>query len=251
MSSKPIITKHFIPTINESGATEVDVLISLSQKAIQAGLIKRVGQRGFCVLIILASYMNKHHVSFPSQSKIVELAGMSRPTIAKALNDLIELGVVETITNGKNNSYKVNFTALKTLYIEKEATEEDDETYIPEVVFSNARDVADYFAEKYNAVYGVPYTINFGRDLKLIKDKILGTYTSVEIQQAIDIAVEHYGDEWANANYLRPTIPMLATWLINEALTYKSRADKDKDLLEQRIKDAETTDMTDIALELF
>lgn len=246
----PIITKHFIPTVDDNGIVEVDLLISLSQKAIHAGLIKRVGQRGFCVLVVLASYMNKNNVSYPSQTKIVELIGMSRPTVAKAINDLVEVGVVETVSDGRKNTYKINFTALKTLHV-IEDKEEDEPVYIPEEVFATSKDVANYFADKYRAVYGVPYTINFGRDLALIKTKILGKYTDVDIKKAIDTAVENYADEWANANYLRPTIPMLATWLINDALAFSAKANQDKDQLHQRIKDAEMADMTDVALKLF
>lgn len=245
--NKPIITKHFIPT----ESNEVEILLSISNKAIQSGLIKRVGQRGFSVLVVLASYMNKNHVSFPSQGKIAELVGMSRPTVTKAINELVELGVVSMIEDGRHKHYQVNFTALKTLHVKEELDAETDKDIIPEIVFTNSKDVANYFADKYKEVYGSAYTINYGRDLSLIKNKILNNYSDVDIKRAIDIAIENYENQWANANYLRPTIPMLATWLINDALAWDSKQQKDQDELAQRIKDAEADDMTDIALELF
>ena len=88
--------------------------------------------------------------------------------------------------------------------------------------------MANYFADKYKEVYGSPTQLTTEGTLSLIKNKILNNYSDVDIKRAIDIAIENYENQWANANYLRPTIPMLATWLINDALAWDSKQQKDQ-----------------------
>lgn len=255
IKDKNIVSVYFIPTVEDDGSEGVDVRVSLSQKQIQDGVLKKIGQRGSLVLLVLTSYMNRKSLSYPSQSRIADLTGMSVPTVRKALEDLEDIGIITTHRNQGNNVYEINNADIGVLNIYKddgnEQQEELKDDLVPDIVFTSSKDVATYFAKKYKQVFGTNYTINFGRDLSLIKNKVLDRYSDNQIQTAIDIAIENYEDEWANPKYFRPTISMFCSWLINEALAYADREKHEEDQVEQRKKEAEETDMSEIALDLF
>lgn len=244
-----VITKTFTPLIDSNGKKEVSVNVGTNISHVQSGLIKRVGYKGYCVLVVLVSYMNKEHVSFPSMTKIGELTGMSRQTVSKGIKDLEALGIIEKVNEKRFSEYKIHYTINLTndpILIEEQKEEE-----APEVVFTNAKDVAFYFAKRYEQEYGHAYMINYGRDLGLIKNKLQKTYSDDEIKTIIDVAVKEYRNKWANENYAYPTIPMLASWLSNQALTLYKEKQQKRDKLYDNIKSSEETDETDLALDVF
>jgi hypothetical protein len=90
----------------------------------------------------------------------------------------------------------------------------------------NSGDVIDYFCRKYREHYSVVYTVNRGRDHKLVKDKLLANYTPGQIKAIIDIVFEHFDRKWANNKYPRPHIGALTTFLANEALAIIAAEEK-------------------------
>jgi predicted transcriptional regulator len=83
----------------------------------------------------------------------------------------------------------------------------------------NAKDVISLFCSKYREVYNVNYSnINFGRDMKQIKQKLLTNYSDEQIEQIIAVAIEEYDKRWKREQYPRPTLPALYTWLADAAM---------------------------------
>lgn len=248
---KVIISKTFTPLVDSEGNSSTDISVGIRADLIQKGMIKRMGYRGFSVLTVLVSYMNKEFISFPSMTRIGDLTGMSRQTVAKAINDLEALGVIQKVHSDRRYEYKVNYTSNLTNDPVLIESKEEVEDVVPEVVFTSAKDVAFYFAKKYEKQYGHKYMINYGRDLSLIKNKLMKAYSDEELANVIDTAIELYREKWANDNYAYPTIPMLATWLGNQARSaVKVQKDK-RNKLYDTSKKAEELDETDIALDIF
>lgn len=250
MSERKLFRKYFIP--NEHG---VNIWASYENRAIQNGMIKELGQRGFLVLTVLISYMNKNQESYPSQTKIGELIGMSTPTVRKALDDLMEHGMISRVKpeGRRNYVYKINFSENLVLDTEEDLRDNSKEAdgIVPDVVFSSSRDVADYFAKKFKDVYGYGYTINFGKELSLINNKIMDQFNDEQIKDGIDVAVENYEEVWANDKYSKPTISMLSTWLMTEALNFKDKDIRNQEDLDKAIKEAQESDQSDVFLDLF
>lgn len=64
------------------------------------------------VLTALCTWWNCEHI-YPSWAAIEQRSGQSRPTIARALNHLTELGIIETRhTAGNTNEYAIHLDAL-------------------------------------------------------------------------------------------------------------------------------------------
>lgn len=260
-----IFRKNFNHSISDSGEDTIRVGIEVTQEFIHKGLIKRLGYRDFSIFTVLVSYMNNDLISFPSLDHVAELTGMSRQTVIKGVKALETKGLIERTAGGRVNVYKLNYVALNNKQNEYELEVEQDPIEEPEEIeeieepeveeepieFNSPKDVAFYFADKYEKQYGHKYMINYGRDLKLIKDKLIPTYSSEELALLIDTAITHYKEKWGNQKYSHPTIPMLASWLSNQALTFAKEQVAVKERLTHNIKDSEETDDTDIALDIF
>ena len=66
------------------------------------------------VLTALCTWWNCEHI-YPSWAAIEQRSGQSRPTVARALNHLAELGIIETRhTAGNTNEYAIHLDALLT-----------------------------------------------------------------------------------------------------------------------------------------
>ena len=64
------------------------------------------------VLTALCTWWNCEHI-YPSWAAIEQRSGQSRPTVARALNHLAELGIIETRhTAGNTNTYAIHLDAL-------------------------------------------------------------------------------------------------------------------------------------------
>lgn len=64
------------------------------------------------VLTALCTWWNCEHI-YPSWTAIEQRSGQSRPTVARALNHLAELGIIETRhTAGNTNEYAIHLAAL-------------------------------------------------------------------------------------------------------------------------------------------
>ena len=262
MENNPILSVDFkVEYNNTSDAITTTRRACVDMNAIQNGLIKKIGANRLPLLLVILSYMDKDGKAFPSQRKLAELSGQSVNTVNKLINELLELEVDgqyllrrELVGSGtrKKSMYFIHrgevtdtdaFEAVKELNAQ-EATDSVTKTM-------NSKDIANHFVEVFKETYGQGYTVNYGREYKQIKDKLVGTYTDDVLKSVIEYAVKHYKTEWANDNYPLPTIPMLCTWLANTAYgkwsqeqdTVKEQADRTAKAIEQ--------DDTDRALDLF
>lgn len=205
--------------------------VKVGIKAIHSGLIKEIGATEFAVLVAIASFCDCDGTAFPSQRKLVELTGLSLPTINRVVNKLLETEVngvpilyrqFELSASRKKFSvYTVNEIAQQ-----EEATQDapaeseviEDEN-VTEVVYKRtARDFAFEFKNRYERAYNIPYVINYAKDTSLIKKKLIGQFTEEQILQMFDYIIENYRNKWAKPNYPYPTISMVCSWLGNVAI---------------------------------
>ncbi|BAF60348.1 putative transcriptional regulator [Pelotomaculum thermopropionicum SI] len=99
------------------------------------------------------------------------------------------------------------------------------------VELNTAKDIVVYFCKKYREKYNVNYTVNWGRDIPTVKNKLIANYTPEQIKAIIDVIFEEYDDRWARDKYPRPTIGAIS-WLPNEALTILDRKKREAGRLE-------------------
>lgn len=96
----------------------MDLFVKLDVKAVQNGLIRKVGGvKNFAILAAIASFANEKGESYPSQDKIAEMVGYSRQTTNKAIQELREreiegepiLQILQMKSpNGRRNVYKIS-----------------------------------------------------------------------------------------------------------------------------------------------
>lgn len=233
----------------------------IDMEAIQDGLIKKVGANKLPLLLVILSHMDKDGKAFPSQRKLAELSGQSVNTVNKLINDLLEIEINgqrilrrELVGTGsrKRSMYyihqgRVTGTDAVDIVEKKTAQEQKD----AETKQMNSRDIANYFNDVYTDTFGQGYTFNYGRDLGMIKKKLIPAYDDETIKGVIDVAVRQYKGRWANENYPLPTVAMLCTWLANQAFAiYQQDQEKAQKHEERKVKAVEQDD-TERAMDLF
>lgn len=262
MTDNPILSVDFKHEYNNtSDKVTYQARACVDMDAIQGGLIKKIGANRLPLLLVILSHMDKEGKAFPSQRKLAELSGQSVNTVNKLINELLELEVDgqyllrrELVGSGakKKSMYFIHrgeVTNTDAVEAVKELTAV--EAVVAETHTMNSRNIADLFADLYQETYGVGYVFNYGRDLGMIKKKLVGVYDDESLKGLIELAVKQYKNEWANANYPMPTISMLCTWLANTAYAkWKQTADQAKQFEERKQKAVEQDD-TDKALDLF
>lgn len=255
---EPVLSVDFRYYFDEqTDGVEHSARTCVSNQAIMDGLLKVLGASQYVVLTAIASCMDKEGKAFPSQRKLAEMTGLHHNTVNKLIKDLLDVEFNgskllkrELVGTGHNFKKKSVYHISNGIVTATEDVIGDskpkDELVNPE----SARDFAHYFAYVYEETFGQGYTINYGRDLKLIKDKLLKTYDKETLKAIITIAVEQYADKWANTNYPLPTLAMLSTWLSNEAYgIYKQTVDA-KETAARRKTESTASDESDLALDL-
>lgn len=194
--------------MNQKHVEERNVKVDIP--AIHEGLIKHIGVTEFVVLLTIASFCDKDKQGFPSQRKLVELTGLSLPTVNRVVNKLLE-----TKINGnpilyrkfEMSSSRKKFSVYTVNAIDVGADAEGLSSK------KTAKDFVSMFKAKYEETYGIGYVVNYGRDTALVKNKLMTTFSDEQIEQIFDYIFENYRDKWAKANYPYPTITMACTWL--------------------------------------
>lgn len=220
--------------------------------AIQGGLIKQIGANRFGVLLAILSFMDKDGKSFPSQRKLAELTGQSANTVNKLINELLEIEY-DGQKVLKRNLIGEGARKRSMYYIHAGEVSSTEAIELPKAATGrmNSRDIALYFADVYKAEFGAGYVVSWGRDLALIKNKIIPAYEDDEtITGVIDVAVKRYKKMWGNENYPTPTISMLCSWLANKAHGIYAQEKAKEKAQAERIARALQLDDTDAALEM-
>ena len=242
---------------------------------VRNGLIKKVGGvKHFSVLAAIASFANENGESYPSQEVIAKMVGYSRKTVNDYIKRLREVRIdeepvlivtQENTSKGRRNKYiltpKSGFWfgqgvvtksnrvvtdsgsgVVTTTLQEEELISKKNQIEEDNSLFSNARDVLDYFRQSYFDKYNVAYQPNWGRDQSMIKNKLLSNFTDSQIKTIIDVAVGEYDKRWANPRFPRPSIGQLCTWLANEALAVAEQRKEESEKAEAASKKYEMND---------
>lgn len=115
---------------------------------------------------------------------------------------------------------------------------------VSRVHFVNSKDIINIFKDKYFKKYNTPYTsINYGRDGKLIKNKLLKNFSIDQIEKIIEIAINEYPNRWANPKFPRPTIPILCSWLLDQVVAIMD--DYEKRTIENEVLEKESEILLD------
>lgn len=262
MENNPILAVDFkVEYNNVADSISTTRRACISMEAIQNGLIKKIGANRLPLLLVILSYMDEDGKAFPSQRKLAELSGQSVNTVNKLINELLDIEVDgqkllrrELVGKGvrKKSMYFIHQGEVTTTDA-MEAVEEyrEQQELIAETHTMNSKDIAHYFRDIYTETFGQGYVINYGKDLGMIKKKLLGTYDDEAMKGLIEVAVKRYKAEWANEKFPLPTIAMLCTWLANTAYGVWSKEREQAQKQEERVKTAIEQDDTDRALNLF
>ena len=241
----------------------------------QAGVVKDLKATNFTVLLAIASFMDADGNCYPTQRQISKITGMSTPTVNKAVNTLLEFKVNDKpiitrdfVQQGqfKNSYYTVNplsqiaiFDGLvkeietgepdllkkvalnNTLLSSTDSLLKEDITdkKIEQVNFKNAKDIAVYFMQKYQEQYGVQCSLSWSRDIPLIKKKLMGVYTDEQIKNMIDYVVAEYETRWKNAQYPRPSIFGICSWIGESAIALMDDGQKEFEELTELTADSD------------
>lgn len=135
------------------------------------------------------------------------------------------LGVKEGLQEGEP-------LELEPLELEPKELEQEPKD---KVAFGNPKEILEYYQQKYFEYYGVAYSPNYGRDIKLIKSKLMSTFTDEEIKVILDVAFREYSSRWETPKYKRVSIGALCSWIANEALAIAQKESQES----KRAKEAE------------
>lgn len=214
-----------------TGDTVISMKLSLSALQIQQGLIKELGYRNFSALLAIASFSNTDNVAFPTLEKLSEITGMTRPTLIKAIKELeqVKIGGERVIRKTKVLTAGGN---TKSLYHFVQGTKD-------EIIPVKPADYIEMFCNFFKEEFGRAYSPNYGRDTKLIKDKLMAVFPEEDLPKIIEIAVKHYSKWSNNPQYPTPTIGALCSWLANKAADEVAAQKKTEQEVAERIAVAE------------
>lgn len=213
-----------------TGKSLTAIKLEIPVELIQNGFVTEIGgSKHLAVLLAILAHSDAKGESYPTQERIAKLVGMTRQTVSKIIADLLEVKI--------NDKYLISREKTKNgQYINSVYTYMAPE---PEVaakkVFSNSTDVIKYFCDVYYETYGTPYMPMWGRDGKLVKDKLIRNYSEDQIKGMIDVAVKEYKNRWYKPQFPRPNINILCGWLGNTALEIYERGIKEQKDLEERM----------------
>ena len=255
-----MITVEFNKQVNlETKETTSNVYLRLYLSAFKSGLVAELKPTNFTVLMAICSYMDENGECYPTQRQIADRCGISKTTVNKAINELLEfrlngkpLILRELVVNGtqKNSVYTVNPISQVAIFNgnveEISGTSVAAEDPVTPDGFKNARQVTDYFINVYRDVYGTNPSINFAREVSLVKKKWMGTYTDEQIKTMVEIGVQEYDSRWKSLKFPRPTLGAIVSWIGEQALSIHH--DTNKEFEENVAATSDGLEMNDLAL---
>lgn len=219
--------------------------LKVDMPSLQHGIIKEIGATEFSVLMAIASFTDIEGQAFPSQRKLVEVTGLSLPTINKIVNKLLATeinGVPVLAREFEQTRNKRNFSVYSLNAVKQENEESDLKVVFQETAEEvpaekqkpkkkTSRDFSNMFKHLYEQEYGINYIISYARDNSLIKNKLMGNFTEEEIVELIEFIIKNYRTKWAKPSFPYPTISMMCGWLGNTAMQMiKEQKDKEKEI---------------------
>ena len=241
--------------------TTGQVYLRLYVSAFSSGLMAELKPTNSMVLLALCSFMDEDGTCFPTQEQIAERIGVSKPTVNKAINDLLEFKINgkpvlsrELVQTGrfKNSVYTVNPVSQVAIFEGKIETVEITSKEGKEAIgvstgtdnstgFKTAKDVGNYYIEVFREVYGVAPNINYARDYSQVKKKWIGAFTDEQIKIMIETGVKEYDARWKGPKFPRPTLSALVSWIGEQALGLVEDNKKDFEESSEMTRDYVTT----------
>ena len=254
--NKNLITVEHKEVFTLDGESLQDLRLSIDINEIQNGLISELGIYNFSVLVCIASHMNSNGISFPSQKKISELTGISINKVTKCVKELLEFKVngnpLFTRTFAKGKMHKKTVYQFQSDNVEVEDMElegmgagkktEEAPTEKPLTAPMTAKDVVVLFVETYKEVFEDGYIVAWGKEMKLVKDKLIPNFSSEDLKEIVKTSVNRYSEKWANDRYPRPTISMMCGWLGKEAFKIVLAEKKQEEAMQTRIESAQQSE---------
>lgn len=230
-----------------------DRSVKIDINALQNGIIKDIGASEFAVLVAIASYTDNHGQAFPSQRLLADITGLSLPTVNKIVNKLLKTEIngvpvlsrdfEQTGSKKKFSVYSLNTSKTENEKSELKVNFQNDESEKSVVKPKTAKDYAHMFKYLYEEEYGIPYQINYSRELGMIKTKLMQNFTEEQIKEIIDFTIKNYKGSWSKDTYPYPTIPMLCSWLANTVMQVLAKQ-KEKEEEQQKLQEM-TADYVD------
>ena len=254
--NKRFITMEKKEEFTLDGECLLSIRLSMDITEIQKGIIAELGVYNFSVLVCIASYMDSNGESFPSQRKISELTGISVNKVTKCVKELLEFKVngnplfTRTFAKGKMHKktvyqFQSDNVGLEDMKLEDMGTDKKTEETPEEKPLTapmTAKDVVVLFAETYKEVFEDGYIIAWGKDMKLVKDKLIPNFKSEDLKEIVKTSVNKYSEKWANDRYPRPTISMMCGWLGKEAFKIVLAEKKQEEAMQTRIESAQQSE---------
>ncbi len=195
----------------------LEISLKVDTGAIRQGFIKEIGATNFTVLMAIASFMNDKGECFPTQRQIAEIVGMSLTTVNKAVAELLRVQVNgqhilerRLVGDGVRKNSFYSFVQLSTEELKEMQEEEPKE--------KRAVDYIEQFSELFLEEFGIEYTPVYGRDVKLINDRLISKYSEEMITEVITRAVKQYRRRWYTPKYKTPTLVAVTSWIATDIL---------------------------------
>jgi DNA-binding Lrp family transcriptional regulator len=169
--------------------------------------------------------MNAQGECFPTQRQIAEACGLSKTTVNKAVNELLEFKIDgrpliqrELVGPNNNSVYTINPISQVAIFSggiekieEKPAKAADKEGLTPGKIIN-------HFFDTFTEVYQVRPSMNYAAATKMIKNSWIGKYTDDQILRMVEISVKEYDKRWKSAKFPRPTLPAIISWIGVQAI---------------------------------
>lgn len=180
-------------------------------------MINAVGKEAWFVYSGLRFVANDSIVNL-TQDQIAELVGMSKRVVQRHLKTLQmyrvgESPLLRAIQTADGNSYEVTaIVVTRTSPFALTLPKKTSRT-------SPTNELFDYWLKAYNDAYGDPYQVaNFGKEkghIRTLANRYGGDVSLVKA--IIDVVLRLYPSRWKTAQYVRPTLGALVSWLAAQA----------------------------------
>lgn len=216
---------------SSSGALKQEITLSVRAELLQGSFIQKLGgPKHFVVLMVILAHSNATGESFPSQERIAKIVGMTRDTVRKIINDLLEVEIDGKYLLSREQNTEGKYVNHVYSYLAKPFTEDSSREY------KNGLDVLKRFMTLYEDEFGDPYMPHYKRDAGMFRDKLLKVYSDEQINAILTIGVGQFKERWANKAYPRPTVSMICGWVANSALAIWEAQSKEELQVQERME---------------
>jgi hypothetical protein len=153
-----------------------------------------------------------------THAEMAELLGVSLKFVQRHIKTLQDFRVgdetlVRAVRTAEGYSYEV--TAIKV----KRGTTPLLKPKKKQTKVSPTNELFDYWLQKYHDAYGAPYQVtNFGKEKGHVRTLASRYGADVEMIKAImDVVIRLYPTKWKTAQFARPTLGALVSWLAAQA----------------------------------